>query len=133
MIFRRKPVELTAAERQLYGSLRQDVDNDPVHEDRTVAALRAAGVFGPRSRAPFRPARPERGRMAAMAAAAATVVAIVGTSTLLETRRDESRRPSLDSAALATIDSAQSHRTGRSLLRADNATATASSSYLVWY
>ena len=133
MIFRRARVELTAAERRLYGSLRQDVDIDPVHEDHTVAALRAAGVFDAPSRTLWRRARATRRRMTTTAAVAAIGVAIVGTSTLLETRRNKSRRPSRDSAGVATIDSAQSHRTGRPLVRADNATATASPSYLVWY
>ena len=133
MIFRRARVELTAAERRLYGSLRQDVDIDPVHEDHTVSALRAAGLFDASSRTPLQPARAGRRHMTTIAAVAAIVVAIVGTSTLLETRRNKSRRPALDSAGLATIDSAQSHRTGRPLLRTDNATATASPSYLVWY
>ena len=133
MIFRRAQVELTAAERRLYGSLRQDVDIDPVHEDRTVAALRAAGVFEAPSRTPWRPARAARRRVTTIAAVAACVVAIVGTSTLLDKRRNKSLQSSLDSAGLATIGSAQSHRTGRPLSRADNPTATASSSYLVWY
>ena len=133
MIFRRAPVELTAAERRLYGSLRQDVAIDPVHEEHTVAALRAAGLFEAPSRTPLRPARASRRRMTTIAAVAAIVVAIVGTSTLLETRGTKSRRPALDSAALATVDSTHSYRTGRPLLRADNATATASPSYLVWY
>ena len=133
MIFRRARVELTPAERRLYESLRQDVDIDPVHEDRTVAALRAAGLFEAPSLTPLRPARTSRRRMTTIAAVAAIVVAIVGTSALLETRRNNSRRPSLDSASLASNDSAQSHRTGRAQLRADNTTATASPSYLVWY
>ena len=133
MIFRRARVEPTDAERRLYGSLRQDVDIDPAHEDDTVAALRAAGLFDASSRTPLQPARAGRRRMTTIAAAAAIVVVIVGTSALLETRRDKSRRPSLDSAGLATIDSAQSHRTGPPLLLSDNATATASSTYLVWY
>ena len=132
MTFRRAPVGLTAAERRLYGSLRQDVDIDPVHEDHTVAALRAAGLFEAPSRTPLRPARASRRRMTTIAAVAAIVVAIVGTSTLLETRGNKSQRPALDSAGLATI-AAQSHGTGRPLLRADNATAPASPSYLVWY
>ena len=132
MIFPRAPVELTAAERRLYGSLRQDVDIDPVHEDHTVAALRAAGVFEAPSRTLWRPARTAR-RMTTIAAVAAIGVAIVGTSTLLETRGNKSQRPALDSAGSATIDAAQSHGTGRPLLRADNATAPASPSYLVWY
>jgi hypothetical protein len=71
--------------------------------------------------------------MTTIAAVAAIVVAIVGTSTLLETRGNKSQRPALDSAGSATIDAAQSHGTGRPLLRADNATAPASPSYLVWY
>ena len=133
MIFRRARVELTAAERRLYGSFRQDVDIDPVHEDRTVAALHAAGFFEAPSPTPWRPARVARRRVTTIAAVAACVVAIVGTSTLLDTRRNKSLQSSLDSAGLATIGSAQSHRTGRPVLRADNPTATASSSYLVWY
>ena len=133
MIFRRARVELTAAERRLYGSLRQDVDVDPVHEDHTVAALRAAGVFEAPSRTSRRPAHAARRRVTTVAAIAAIVVAIAGTSTLLATRGNESPQPSLDSAGLATIDSAQSHRTGRPLLPANTRTATASSSYLVWY
>ena len=133
MIFRRARVELTAAERRLYGSLRQDVDIDPVHEDHTVAALRAAGLFEVPSRTPLRPARASRRRMTTIAAVAAIVVAIVGTSTLLETRGNKSQRPALDSASLATMDSAQLHRTVRPLLRANSATATASPSLLVWY
>jgi len=133
MIFRRARVELTAAERRLYGSLRQDVDIDPVHEDRTVAALRAAGVFEAPSRTPWRPARVARRRVTTIAAVAACVVAIVGTSTLLDKRRNTSLQSSLDSAGLATIGSAQSHRTGRPPLRADNPSVPASSSYLVWY
>ena len=108
MIFRRERVELTAAERRRYGSLRQDVDIDPVHEDRTVAALRDTGVFEASSRTPRR-------RMTRIAAVAAIVVAIMGASTLLTARRNKSRRPSLDSAGNAS------------------ATATASPSYLVWY
>lgn len=131
-MIRRARVELTAAERRLYRSLRQDVDIDPVHEDHTVAALRAAGLFEAPSRTPWRPARASRRRMT-IAAVAAMVVAIVGTSTLLETRPNKSQRPALDSAGSATIDAAQSHGTGRPLLRADNATAPASPSYLVWY
>ena len=131
MIFRRAPVELTAAERRLYGSLRQDVDIDPVHEDHTVAALRAAGLFEAPSRTPSRPARASRRRMTTIAAVAAIAVAIVGTSTLLETRGNKSHSPALDSAGLATIDSAQSHRTGQPLVRADD--ATANHSLLVWY
>jgi hypothetical protein len=71
--------------------------------------------------------------IAAVAAVAAIAVAIVGTSTLLETRGNKSQRPALDSAGLATVDAAQSHGTGRPLLRADNATAPASPTYLVWY
>ena len=133
MIFRRARVELTPAERRLYGSLRQDVDIDPIHEDHTVTALRAAGLFDASSRAPLQPARAGRRRMTTIATVAAIVVVIVGTSALLETRRNKSRRPSLDSASLASNDSAQSHRTGGPLLRANNATATASPSYLVWY
>ena len=132
MIFRRARVELTAAERRLYGSLRQDVDIDPVHEDNTVAALRAAGLFDASSRTPLQPARRER-RMTTIAAVAAIVVVIVGTSTLLDTRLDKSGQPSLDSANSAATDSAQSHRTGGPLLRANTATATASPTYLVWY
>ena len=132
MIFRRARVELTAAARRLYASLRQDVDIDPVHEDHTVAALRAAGLFDASSRTPLQPARTER-RITTIAAVAAIVVVIVGTSTLLDTRLDKSGQPSLDSANSATTDSAQSHRTGGPLLRANNATATASSTYLVWY
>ena len=132
MISRRAPVELSAAERRLYGSLRQDIDIDPVHEDHTVAALRAAGVFrAPRT--PWRPARASRRRLTTIAAVAALMVAIVGTSTLLETRGNKSQRPALDSAGLATMDAVQSHGTRRPLLRADNATAPASPSYLVWY
>ena len=133
MIFRRARVELTAAERRLYGSLRQDVDIDPVHEDHTVAALRAAGLFDASSRTPLQPARAGRRRMTTIAAVAAIVVVIVGTSTLLDTRLNKSGQPSLDSANSATTDSAQSHRTGGPLLRANNATATASPTYLVWY
>jgi hypothetical protein len=133
MIFRRIRVELTAAERRLYGSLRRDVDIDPAHEDRTVAALRAAGVFEAPSRTPVRPARVARRRMTTIAAVAAIGVAIVGTSTLLETRRDERGRSSLDSAGVATTDSMPPHGTSRPLVRADNATAIASPSYLVWY
>jgi hypothetical protein len=133
MIFRRARVELPDAERRLYESLRQDVDVDPVHEDRTVAALRAAGLFEAPLRTLLRPARAARRRMTTIAAVAAIVVAIVGTSTLLETRRSNSRAPSFDSARSATIDSAQLHRTDPPVLRADNATATASPSYLVWY
>jgi hypothetical protein len=132
MIFRRARVELTDAERRLYGSLRQDVDIDPVHEDHTVAALRAAGLFDASSRTPLQPARAGRRRMTTIAAVAAIVVVIVGTSTLLDTRLNKSGQPSLDSANSAT-DSAHSHRTGRPLLRANNATATASPTYLVWY
>jgi len=105
MIFRRERVELTAAERRLYKSLRQDVDVDPVHEDRTVAALRAAGVFDAPSRTPWRPARVARRRVTTIAAVAACVVAIVGTSTLLDKRRNTSLQSSLDSAGLATIGS----------------------------
>ena len=133
MIFRRARVELTAAERRLYGSLRQDVDIDPVHEDRTVAVLRAAGVFEAPSRTPWRPAPVARRRVTTIAALAACVVAIVGTSTLLDKRRNTSLRSSLDSAGLATIGSAPPRRTGRPPLLADNPTATASFSYLVWY
>jgi hypothetical protein len=133
MIFRRARVELTAAERRLYESLRQDVDIDPVHEDHTVAALRAAGVFDASLRPLWRPARAAQRRMTTIAAVAAIVVAIIGTSTLLETRRNKSRGPSLGSAGLATIDSTQSHVTGRPLLHTDNATASESPSYLVWY
>jgi hypothetical protein len=133
MIFRRARVELTAAERRLYESLRQDVDNDAVHEDHTVAALRAAGVFETPSGTPSRPARAVRRRRTTIAAVAAIVVTIAGTSALLETRRNKTGRLSLDSAGLVTIDSAQSHRAGGPLSRADNATATASPSYLVWY
>ena len=133
MIFRRKQVELTDAERRLYRSLRQDVDIDPAHEDRTIAALRAAGLFEAPSRSALRPARAARHRTTTIAAVAAIVVAIVGTSTLLETRSNASRRPSVDSAGLATIDSAPSHRSARPLSHVDNATATASPSYLIWY
>jgi hypothetical protein len=133
MIFRRAPVELTAAERRLYESLRQDADIDPVREDRTVAALRAAGVFEASARTPWRPARGARRRVTTIAAVAACVVAIVGTSTLLDKRPNKNLQSSLDSAGLGTIGSTQSHRSGRPLLRADNPTATASSSYLVWY
>lgn len=133
MIFRRARVELTAAERRLYGSLRQDVDIDPVHEDHTVAALRAAGLFEAPSRTPLRPVRASRRRRTTIAAVAAIVVAIGGTSTLLETRGNKSQRPALDSARSAPIDAAQSHGTGRPLLRADNTTAPAAPSYLVWY
>ena len=114
MNFRRERVELTAAERRLYGSLRQDVDVDPVYEDRTVAALRDAGVFEATSHSPSRPARAARRRITTLAAVAAIVVAIVGASTLLDIRRNKSRQPSPDSARLAK-------------------TATASPSYLVWY
>jgi hypothetical protein len=133
MIFRRARVELTAAEQRLYESLRQDVAIDPVQEDHTVAALRAAGVFREPSRTLWRPARAARRRMTTLAAVAAILVAIVGTSTLLETRGSRSQRPALDSAGLLTIDAAQSHGTGRPLLRADNATASAFPSFLVWY
>ena len=133
MIFRRARVELTAAERRLYGSLRQDVDIDPVHEDHTVAALRAAGVFEAPSRTPWRPSLAARRRMTTIAAVAAIVVAIVGTWTRLETLGNKSQRAALDSAGLATIDAAQSHGTDRPLLRADNATAPASPTTLVWY
>lgn len=97
MIFRRERVELTAAERRLYGSLRQDVEIDPVHEDRTVAALREAGLFDATSNTPSRPARAARGRMIAIAAVAAIVVAVVGASTLLSARRNKSPKPALDS------------------------------------
>jgi hypothetical protein len=116
MTFRRAPVGLTAAERRLYGSLRQDVDIDPVHEDHTVAALRAAGLFEARSRTPLRPARVARLRVITIAIVAACVVALVGTSALLDKRRTKSLESSRDSAGVA-----------------DNATATASPSYLVWY
>jgi hypothetical protein len=71
--------------------------------------------------------------MAAIAAVAAIVVAIVGTSTLLATRDSKSGPPPLDSVSSATTASAQQHRTGAPLLRADNATANASPTYLVWY
>jgi hypothetical protein len=133
MIFRRARVELTANEQRLYESLRQDVDIDPVHEDRTVAALRAEGVFEAQLRTPRRPARESHRRITTIAAVAAIVIAVVGTSTLLDTRRSNSRAPSFDSARSATIDSAQLHRMDLPMLRADNATTTASPSYLVWY
>lgn len=134
MIFRRARVELTPDERQLYESLRKDVDIDPVHEDRTVAALRAAGLFEASSHTPLRPVRAARRRMTTITAvAAAMVVTIVGTSALLEIRRNKSRQASLDSARFASNDSAQSPRTGQAELRANDATATASPSYLVWY
>lgn len=132
MIFRRERVELTDAERRLYGSLRQDAEIDPVHEDRTVAALRAAGLFEAPSRAPLRHARAARRRLTTLAAAATILVAIVGTWTLLVTRGSASRQPSVDSG-LATIDAAQSDRTGRPPSRTDDVSATASPSYLVWY
>ncbi len=133
MIFRRARVELTDAERRLYRSLRQDVDIDPVHEEHTVTALRAAGLFDAASRTPLQPARAGRPRMTTIAAVAAIVVVIVGTSTLLDTRLNESGQRLLDSANSVTTDSTQSHRTGGPLLRASNATATASPTYLVWY
>jgi hypothetical protein len=132
MIFRRPPVELTAAERRLYRSLRQDVDIDPVHEDQTVAALHAAGLFESSSHTPVRPAGASRRRTTTIAAVAALVVAIVGTSTLLETPGNKSQRPALDSAGLA-LDAAQSHGAGRPLSRTDSAAAPAAPSYLVWY
>ena len=106
MIFRRTSVELTAAERRLYRSLREDVDVDPVHEDRTVDALRAADVFDAPSHTSWRQARAAKHRAPTIAAVAAIVVAIAGTSTLLETRWNESRRPPLDSAGVTTTESA---------------------------
>ena len=133
MIFRRARVELTAAERRLYRSLREDVDIDPVHEDQTVAELRAAGLFQASSPAPSRPARASRRRVTSIAAVAAIVVAIVGTSTLFDTRPPESGRAARDPASWSRIDSAHSHRTGEPQSQADNATATTSPTYLVWY
>ena len=133
MIFRRARIELTDDERRLYESLRRDVDVDQVHEDRTVAALRAEGLFEASSHSRIPPARVTRSRMTTIAAVAAIVVAIAGTSTLLDTRGSNSDPPSLDSVSSVTTDSAQQHRTGAPLLRADNATANASPTYLVWY
>lgn len=125
MIFRRTQVDLTAAERRLYDALRRDVEVDASHEDRTVVALREAGVLGSPSGVTSvrrQPAKAIRRRVTAMiAASAALIVAVIGTSTLLYVRRGDNR-------------AAQHHQAARAVPRADSATITAPhSSYLVWY
>ena len=123
-------VELTPAERRAYAALRRDAEVNPSHEDRTVAALRTAGLFGAGSSV-ARPALREsphamRLRVTIIAAAAILVI-IVGTSTLLrQARRDGIRGASPYSAASPTIAFSPAHENGRT-------SASPDSTYLVWY
>jgi hypothetical protein len=141
MIFRRAQVELTAAERRLYAALRRDVEIDAGHEDRTVAALRAAGLPGAPSRvastAPHSAKTARRRVTAIIAASAALVVAVTGTTTLLlHARRGDGRSMPVDSAALpaASLASTQHHAGPPTVAGADSVTTTGThSSYLVWY
>lgn len=141
MIFRRARVELTAAERRLYAALRQDAEIDAEHEDRTVAALRAARSPGAPSDVASgarHPATTTRRRVTAIvAASAALVVAVAGTTTLLfRAQRGDSRPMPVDSAALlpTSLVSTHPHAGVRRVAGADSATTTAAhSSYLVWY
>lgn len=136
MIFRRTQVELTAAERRLYAALRQDVEIDARHEDRTVAALRAADFPGALSDvasvAPQAATTTRRRVTAIVAASAAVVVAVTGTTTLLlHAHRGDGRPTSVDSAALVH---ASTQNAARTVAGADSAVIpSAHSSYLVWY